>query len=76
MKITAMLAKLHDPSTRTGTAWWCALAVTAYDVARHGMSLTSGAVLLTLAGLDVAARYLANPGDGPKAPPVPVAALA
>ena len=75
MKLSRMLAKLHDPSTRTGTAWWCALAVTLYDAARQGVSLTNGTVLLTLAGLDMAARMMAR--GGPTEPPaVPVAAFA
>jgi hypothetical protein len=52
-----ILKTLMDPATNVGTARWVALGVTAYDAMRHGVSLANGAVLLVLAGVDIAARY-------------------
>ncbi len=60
------LKTLLDPSTNAGTARWAALAVALYDAARHGMNLYNGAVLLTLAGVEIAARIF---GQGATAPP-------
>ena len=60
------LKPLLDPKTNAGTARWAALVVALYDAARHGVNLYNGAVLLTLAGMEIAARVF---GQGPEAPP-------
>jgi hypothetical protein len=62
------LKALSDPTTNLGTAKWAALGVAVYDAIRHGVTLSNGAVLLTLAGVDIAARFF-NPG--PPMPPMP-----
>lgn len=58
---------LTDPATNLGTARWAALVVAVYDALRHGVTLANGAVLLTLAGVDIAARYF---GQAPPAGPM------
>lgn len=63
-----LAAALLDPSTRTGTAWWACLAVTIYDAARAGVTLTNGAVLLALAGLDLVARAILTGRTPPECP--------
>jgi hypothetical protein len=60
------LKPILDPSTNAGTARWAALAVAVYDAIRHGVTLANGAVLLTLAGVEIAARFF-----GTEAPPPP-----
>lgn len=47
-----------DPATHTGTARWVALGLIAYDVLRHGANWTNGALLLALAGVQLASRLL------------------
>lgn len=66
LKIRALSHALSDPSTNLGTARWAALAVAVYDALRHGVTLANGAVLLTLAGVPLAARYFRQaPPAGP-----------
>lgn len=76
MTAAALLKGLNDPSTRTGTAFYAALAAVLWDVARHGLSMPAGVVLLALAGLQAGASILGalgGPGSpsGPSPLPVP-----
>ncbi|MDP1832638.1 MAG: hypothetical protein Q8K67_11310 [Geothrix sp.] len=66
----SVLKAFLDPTTSMGTARWVAIGMTAYDIARHHLNLTNGAVLLLLAGVDIAARWFnQGPRIGPTAAP-------
>lgn len=67
--IATILKTLLDPGTNLGTAKWAALIVTVYDGLRNGITLANGAVLLSLAGIDIAARYFSQPPTMPPAAP-------
>lgn len=74
MVIQKIIAAILDPATNIGTARWVALGVASYDAARHGVTLANGAVLLVLAGVDIAARYFSQPPPPPPFLPSPVPA--
>lgn len=71
MNLRTLAADLQNPSTRTGTAWWACLVIALYDTARYHMNPANGGILLALAGLDLASRYLKQPP--PPLPPPPPA---
>lgn len=65
MKILSNISAAYlNPSTSAGTARWVALGVITWDCLSRGVNAYNAGALLALGGVDMAARWFANRGEG------------